>query len=66
MYLVPLNCTNMIKIVCFILCDFYHNKKKFKHFKKATYELIYKIEIELKCRKQTYGYQGIRNEGGIN
>ena len=56
----------MIKIVCFILCDFYHNKKKFKHFKKATYELIYKIEIELKCRKQTYGYQGIRNEGGIN
>ena len=40
--------------------------KKIKHFKKATYELIYKIEIELKCRKQTYGYQGIRSEGGIN
>ena len=40
--------------------------KKNKYFKKTTYELIYKIEIEFKCRRQTYGYQGIRSEGGIN
>ena len=26
--------------------------KKNKHFKKTTYELIYKIEIEFKCRRQ--------------
>ena len=28
MYVAPLNCKlNMVKIACFILCDFYHNKK---------------------------------------
>ena len=29
MYLVPLNCSvNMVKIVCFLLCDFDYNLKK--------------------------------------
>ena len=28
MFLVPLNRTNMFKIVCFVLCGFYHNKRK--------------------------------------
>ena len=33
--------------------------------KKGTNELIYKTEIELQSRKQTYGYQGAR-AGGIS
>ena len=27
MYLVQMYCTKMMKIVCFTLCAFYHNKK---------------------------------------
>lgn len=34
MHLLPLNCTHeMVKIVNFILCAFYHNKKRYQSCK---------------------------------
>ena len=35
-------------------------------WKRATDELIYEIEIDLRCRKQTYGYRVVYGRGGIN
>ena len=32
-------------------------------FLKHTHEFIYKIEIKIRCRKQTYSYQGC---GGVD